>query len=126
MSELKPHDFDMNLYYLCPDCGGDNPITLKEVQQIGVMLCCCCNAKMELKYIDSITVHFKKKKQSSVVQEKSTQPSINSNDAAMQVVATLKNLGCRASQAKKLVQQGIGNGLDIDNPEEFIAEVLKY
>ena len=129
--KLKPIGSTIDLEYRCPHCDDTFTVTSVEVNQIGKAACWRCSKVLELEPI-KIVARFpggttkkpkKPKRTSKPRQPKRTSSSANEQEKE-DIIRTLMSIGHKKSEASKLVETGIANGMDVTDPEAFIQELL--
>jgi DNA-directed RNA polymerase subunit RPC12/RpoP len=68
--DIKPVEADIHLKYICPECGANHWLSLKENKINGYkILCEYCDSILKVKQIEKLKFKFKEEKQEVIKQE---------------------------------------------------------
>ena len=139
MSKIKPRKIIIDFLYVCPSCGGEHYTSYDEVKKIGKIVCDLCRKLLILEPITKVVVDFEggptfssSSSRRKAKGEKGETPSslgeMESKEGQGEyedLVDMLIDLGWRAPQARKAVDNGIAMGLNIGDPENFLTGILQ-
>ena len=135
---MFPKKIELDFFYLCPNCQCGYWANYGEIQKIGKMFCEECSTVLLLDPIDEIKIRFTNGKtfqkkglhQGSVSPTKKDKPRKEEVQIDLsehqELVDLFIQLGWTKGAAKKVVENGVKNGLDTSKPDKFIQGVLSF
>lgn len=125
---LKPSKIETTFEYECPECGGINWFTLKQVQNYTFFICDVCDVEQEINRVKSVVVNYVgdvKNKQKKDLKEKLREEK----DAnVVNYINMLCRMGYSRGDARHKVEtilSCVDYDLDSMGEEEFVKLLLE-
>jgi hypothetical protein len=139
-NDLLPVDLDAHFKYICPGCGVNHWVSLREAKTKGFIIVCDCYvtfsvrtiSKISIEYSDTTNKHNKKvksKNQNSIIEQKKVETKKQEQrtyaiDFLDECAKMLVGLGYTRSEVKEIIAKTKEKNTNLDSTTDFIKYAI--